>query len=225
MKIEELTLYTSQLKAQEDFYSEVLGLQIVHSSNDGITFIVGNTLLTFLERNHTNPYHFAINIPAHQIQEALVWLKQRVTIQCDNTKEIVDFPAWNAQSIYFYDADKNILEFIGRRDLAITIPTPFSGESLFEISEIGIATAHFEEKYTTLLTELKLEKFGGGKEVFAAFGSDNGLFILIDKTRKTWFPTNDKAYAADFRVKINVKGSKSLVHYKNEILSVQKNLE
>src|SRR5690554_1022636 len=219
MKIEELTLYTKKLNAQNFFYSQVLGLEETGVFTGGISFQVGDTLLKFIEKDTFQPYHFAFNVPADQIPEALVWLKGRVEIQRDGTNEIVDFPAWNARSIYFYDADNNILEFIGRKDIKTSISLPFSGRSFFEISEIGLATDNFDEKYHILLNDLNLNKFGGGKEVFAAFGSDNGLFILIDKSRKDWFPTNDKAHAADFKTIINLDEKRIEVEYTNQILS------
>lgn len=222
MKIEELTLYTKHLTAQKDFYAKVLGLDVYNFSKDEVTFKVGDTLLRFIGKDIAHPYHFAFNIPANQVQEALIWLKDRVAIQCDGTEEIVDFPAWNAESIYFYDADGNILEFIARKNLKTSTHIPFSDRSLFEISEIGLATSEFDKKYYTLLNELGLDKFGGGKEVFAAFGSEHGLFILIDKTRKNWFPTNDKAYAADFIVKTSLHGKKIIIEYKNETLSFKR---
>lgn len=219
MKIEELTLYTRRLSEQKVFYSQVLGLEETGSLRGSISFQVGHTLLKFIEKDTAAPYHFAFNIPAEQISEALEWLKKRVEIQRDGTNEVVDFPAWNARSIYFYDADHNILEFIGRKNIKTTISLPFSGRSLFEISEIGLATDKFEEIYHILHNDLKLNKFGGGKEVFAAFGSENGLFILIDKSRKDWFPTNDKAYAAEFKTILNLNDERIEIEYTNEILS------
>ncbi len=142
--------------------------------------------------------------------KALEWLKERVEIQKDVDAEIIDFPAWNAESIYFYDADKNILEFIARKNLDNGNPNSFTSNDLLEISEIGIATTDFKEKFDYLISDTGVAKFGGGKEVFCALGSET----------KDWFPTNDKAFAAEFIAKIELDEKLKIVEYKNETLSI-----
>jgi len=220
MKIKELSLYTTQIDAQKRFYGDTIGLEILQSNEKEIVFNTGHSILRFKKKATSNPYHFAFNIPSNKVKEALSWLNERVKIQKDGDSEIVDFPAWNAESIYFYDADKNILEFIARKDLENRNSDPFSSEDLLEISEIGLATNNFKEKFDFLLSEVGVPKYGGGKEVFCALGSENGLFILIDLTRKDWFPTNDKAFAADFSVKIELNDKIKTVEYKNETLLI-----
>ncbi|WP_034259800.1 VOC family protein [Aequorivita capsosiphonis] len=220
MKIRELTLHTTLIDAQKKFYGEKLGLQVVHSNEKEIAFKLGKTILKFIKTAKSKPYHFAFNIPSNKVTAALEWLKERVEIQKDGDFEIVDFPAWNAESIYFYDADKNILEFIARKNLDNHNSEPFNSEDLLEISEIGIATNEFKEKFDFLISEVGAPKFGGGKEVFSALGSETGLFILIDLNRKDWFPTNDKAFAADFVAKIELGGKPKTIQFKNEKLNL-----
>jgi hypothetical protein len=43
--------------------------------------------------------------------------------------------------------------------------------------------------------------FDGDFSSFCAVGNDEGLFILINKNEKKWFPTNDVAYTSDVIVK------------------------
>lgn len=219
MKIKELTLFTNQIAEQRHFYETILGLEIIEDAKNEISFKTGNSILKFQNKKESKPYHFAFNIPSNQIEGALSWLKERVEIQKDGSREIIDFPAWKANSIYFYDTDKNILEFIARKNLHNTSSNSFSSESILEISEIGIATNNFTEAYNFLTINAKLQKFSGKKEVFCAIGSETGLFILIDKNRKDWFPTNDKAYAADFNLTIEIKEQMKFIEYKNEILN------
>lgn len=218
MKIKELTLYTTQIDAQKQFYSNTLGLEILKSDENEIIFKIGKSDLKVIQKPKSEPYHFAFNIPSNKVNEALEWLKERVDIQKDVDAEIIDFPAWNAESIYFYDADKNILEFIARRNLDNRNSDPFTSKDLLEISEIGIAANNFKEKFDYLISQVGVAKFGGGEEVFCALGSENGLFILIDLNRKDWFPTNDKAFAAEFTVKIEIDGNLKTVEFKNETL-------
>lgn len=218
MKISELILYTTKIDAQKKFYSETLGLETLHSNGQEVSFKIGKTVLKFIKKSKSKPYHFAFNIPSNKVNESLKWLLERVEIQKDGDSEIVDFPAWNAESIYFYDADKNILEFIARKNLNNDNSNPFTANDLLEISEIGLATNNFKEKFDFLTSEVGVPKYGGGKEVFCALGSETGLFILIDIDRKDWFPTNDKAFAAGFVAKIELEEKLKTVAFKDETL-------
>jgi catechol-2,3-dioxygenase len=220
MRIKELTLYTSQISLQKKFYTDILGLKTETESESEVSFNAGRSILKFVKKETSEPYHFAFNIPSNKIYEALSWLKQRVEIQKDGNDEIVDFPSWNARSIYFYDADKNILEFIARKNLNNGSSNSFGPKSILEISEIGLATAHFNKKYDFLISEVGINKFSGGNEVFCAIGSETGLVILIDKNRKDWFPTNDKAYASGFRAKIEDLDKTKTFEFQNEKLKL-----
>ncbi|MGO3182880.1 MAG: VOC family protein [Aequorivita sp.] len=221
MKIIELTLYSTQIDAQKKFYGEKLGLEIIHSNEKGVSIKIGKTILRFIQKSVSKPYHFAFNIPSNKVTESLKWLKERVEIQKDGDADIVDFPAWNAESIYFYDADKNILEFIARKNLDNDNYEPFTSDDLLEISEIGLATTEFQEKFDFLISAVGVTKFGGGREVFSALGSETGLFILIDINKKDWFPTNDEAFSAEFIAKIELDGKLKTVEFKNETLLIR----
>ena len=221
MKIKELTLFTNQIEAQKDFYENLLGLELLNKYDHEISFKLQNSILKFVKNEDFHPYHFAFTIPTNKVKESLQWLKDRVAIIKDGDNEIVDFPAWNAESIYFYDADKNILEFIARKNLKNSTSEAFNSSDILEISEIGLATEDFEGKFQTLTSIPGIEKFSGGKEVFSAIGSERGLFILIDKTRKDWFPSSDKAYASEFTAKIETDNNPYIVKYQKEKLTYE----
>lgn len=221
MKIRELTLYTARIQAQKDFYKNLLGLKILSENDSGFSVQLKNSVLKFISNKACSPYHFAFTIPTNKISESLIWLKERLEIIKDGENEIVDFPNWNAQSIYFYDADKNILEFIVRNNLKNATRGDFNAGDILEISEIGLATEDFEGKLHLLTSISGIEKFSGGNEVFAAIGTERGLFILIDKNRKDWFPSNDKAYASAFSAKIETAVNLYKVEFKNENLIVR----
>lgn len=220
MRIVELILETRRISEQKEFYSEVLGLNLISSEKTRISFKIGKSILTLIENTSATPYHFAINIPSNQINESTAWLKERVEIQKDGENEIVDFPAWNSESVYFYDTEANILEFIARKNLENKSNETFSESSFLEISEIGLATSQFEEKYESLTSNIGLPKFGGSQEIFSALGSETGLIILIDKNKKDWFPTNDKAFASNFILKMEIENKRLSLEYKNEELKL-----
>lgn len=218
MQIKRLKIYTSNLSAQNRFYSEVLKLERIGQTKNSVSFKIGKTILKIEEATNSTPYHFAINIPSNQENEALDWLKTRVDILKDGKIEIQDFTAWNAKAMYFYDMDKNIVEFIARKNLDNQSKTAFDQNSLFEISEIGMPTNDIEKKFKLLNENFGLEIYSGGFDHFCAIGNETGLFICVDKNTKNWFPTNDKAYPSYFEVLINQNEIEYHIEYKNEKL-------
>lgn len=200
MIIKELRLYTSRLKEQTSFYSEVLGLGVKNRNTREVTFEIGQSLLTMIKTKEAKPYHFAINIPSNKAEEALIWLKSRVAVLKDGCNEIQEFTAWNARAIYFYDKDKNVVELISRKNLGNTRKREFASCQFLELSEIGMATEHIEEKFNRLNSEAKMSIFDGTFERFCAIGDEKGLFICINKYKKDWYPSGDKPFTADFEI-------------------------
>lgn len=220
MKIQELKIFTPNLLKQKRFYSSVLGLEIKKQSERNVSFIIGNSILTLEYRLEFTPYHFAINIPANKENEALNWLKKRVTILLDGVKEIQYFDFWNANAIYFYDKDKNIVELIARKNLQNDSDQEFDQKSFLEISEIGIPTVDINREFEILNTNTGIEIHSGNLERFCAIGSDNGLFIVINKThKKKWYPTEDKPLSSDFGIRFIERGNEYAFEYENEVLS------
>ena len=216
MKINELTIYTSQLEALSRFYSETLELPLIQSSRDHFAVQLGKSILHVKFRHDATPYHFAVNIPSNKIEEARDWLQDRVTILKDMGDEIVDFQDWNAKSIYFYDPDKNIVEFIARQDLGVFSDRPFDSKSLLAISEIGIPVSDISRTFDELKKLSGFEIYDGNFERFCAVGDENGLFIIINKNQKKWFPINDLAYSSDFEINLENLGEQLSFAFRNE---------
>ncbi|MFL1896072.1 VOC family protein [Aquimarina sp. 2-A2] len=216
MIIKSLKLYTSQLKEQTEFYSKVIGVEIVQKSTTSVTFNIGNSHLIFQFAQKSTPYHFAINIPANKTNEALHWLQSKVKILSDEDgKKIQDFSNWNAEAMYFYDKDHNIVELIARKNLSNHAQQTFSAASLLEISEIGVPSNHIKTQHNFLNELCAIKIFDGNFDHFCAIGDDHGLFICIDKDSKNWFPTGDKAYASDFEICFKEKEIMYNLAYKN----------
>ena len=206
MEIKELTIFTTHLEAQEAFYSQKLGLPILESSDTFFSIAIGYSVLNFEQHYRSVPYHLAINIPSNQDGEALSWLRKRVPLLGANGKEMVDFVNWNARSIYFYDEDHNIIELISRKSLSIDSIDTFDHHAFLGISEIGMAVDDVESTYHDLKRLSDFEIFDGNFDTFCAAGDENGLFILVNKHRKDWFPTGDKAFSADFMIRFKNRG-------------------
>lgn len=220
MKFRFLNVYTSRLKEQLQFYNEVLNLPVNKVSNSSFQIQIGYSLLEFSKSRSTKPYHVAFHIPARMEEQALEWLKKRVSILRAGNEEIIDFPAWQARSIYFYDQDRNIIEFISRKKLFEAGVNEFTAEQIIGISEIGLATENVGMNFKLLNDNYGLQKFTGDYERFCATGDDEGLFIIIDKHNKNWIPTGDTAYASPFEIEFSNEGAIYRTAYKNDRLQL-----
>jgi catechol 2,3-dioxygenase-like lactoylglutathione lyase family enzyme len=193
MRIKELTLLTNNLTGTKNFYGAKLGLHPVEEHSDFIVFRTGSTLLTFRLSAIDGPvYHIAFNIPHNKITEALLWCeKHRLHLLSYESKELVDFPNWNAKSIYFTDNGGNILEFIARYDLPNAISTHFGPEHILNVSETGVVVDNvpaFAEQFSKQYGVPYYEKQPAGPN-FTVLGDAEGLFIVVPEKRK-WFPTS-----------------------------------
>jgi len=216
MKINELKIFTARFDKQISFYSGTIGLKLIEKTEYEAIFQIGSSILTFIKSERSQPYHFAINIPANKENEALNWLKERVEILKDGNFEIQKFDDWNAWAIYFYDEDKNIVEFIARKNLKNEDQRIFNSDSLLEISEIGVSINDIKPIYDSLVQIANIQKYDGGFESFCALGDENGLFICINRNIKNWFPTGDKAYSSEFEINFQENGKYYILEFKNE---------
>jgi len=223
MKIKELKIFTAEVAKQLAFYSDVLGLEIKSQSESHVSLVIGKSILTFVYRKQFTPYHFAINIPSNKENEALGWLKKRVEILKNEESDIQYFDFWNAYAIYFYDADKNIVEFIARKNLNNDSDKDFDQNLVLEISEIGLPTNSIKQEFKVLNKNANLEIFSGGFESFCSIGDEKGMFICIDKgIKKYWFPTKDKPFSSDFLMDIEQLDKPFQIKYQKEVLEVNR---
>lgn len=201
MLVDELVIFTNNLEAQYAFYVDTLNISAINKTKSSFSLLIGKSVLTFQYHSYTKPYHFAINIPSNKEEEALVWLKKKVVIQKFHNEEIIDFINWNAKSIYFYDPDKNVVEFIARKNLNINTYDIFSSKQLLRISEIGMSVHNVNEIFVQLNEMQETPLYFGNTEWFCAAGDEYGLFIIIDQSKKGWMPNNDFAYTSDFKLR------------------------
>jgi catechol-2,3-dioxygenase len=200
MKIETLILTTNAVQQQLDFYRDTLGLKVLEQTERRAVFKAGQTRLEFIEATNSIPYHFAFNIPTNKAEEALEWSRERVAILKDEDNELIDFRSWNAKSLYFYDPDRNVVELIARRNLDIFSSGKFSPEQFLGISEIGMPVEDIEQTWHRLNKIGTLPVYSGNFENFCAMGDENGLFIVVDRRQKKWYPTEDPAMPSPFRI-------------------------
>lgn len=134
--------------------------------------------------------------------EAVQWLALRAErIANHEGNYLTVFDNWNAQSVYFYDNNSNIVEFITRFDRGSNNEEPFSAALIEAVSEIGLVTADPIAFGTELSARYPISFYHKGpkREDFAVLGDEYGLFIISGQSRH-WYPTEITAHAAPLSV-------------------------
>jgi len=194
-------LFTNNIQGQRHFYKNALGFELLLETSEKISFKTGASTLTFQHKENYKASHLAFNIPYNAINDALIWLRKRTEVLSFDGGFIADFKSWEAKAIYFYDADKNIMEFIARERIDIESDVAFTPRSILSISEMAIAANNIESIYNIINAMRPIAVFDGDFSRFCALGNDEGLFIVIDKNNKKWYPTMEEAFTSDFIIK------------------------
>lgn len=190
MQIRELQLVSAALSQQYDFYTRVFRFPVLQQTPDMFVLQVGSSRLTFTHTQDAprSVAHVAFNIPENQFAQAKDWLKARTPLvrNAPGADEFF-FEAWNAHAMYFTDPDGNILELIARHTLRSASERPFSGESILNISEIGIVTEDVPAQVAAIEARIGATVYSGpGSDTFTPVGDEEGLFIVVKRGRM-WF--------------------------------------
>jgi catechol-2,3-dioxygenase len=188
MQITALRIKTGNIHAQQHFYSGQLGLPSQITSNE-LRIQTGLSELQFVQDPaFTGRYHFAFDIPKNQFQAGVAWLEQRTALASDVTGNTrFEAGEWNADNVYFYDPQGNILELIARHELENATDKPFGPASLLCISEIGLASKDVFEMIAWFANTLEVRTYKSISDTFAPIGNANGLVIAVQENR-VWFP-------------------------------------
>lgn len=195
-----LELFTNALEAQKHFYTQLLDFKLIEEKERSFTVQAGSTELSFIYSPKPTVYHFAFNIPSFQMYQAIAWLRELVDIISYEGNEIQQFEDWNAEATYFADAGGNIVEFIARKNLNIETEEVFSSKNILNVSEIGVPVENIEENAILIDQHFGVKKYSGDLRDFGAFGDEEGMFIMVNKATKKWFPTNLLAKPAAFNL-------------------------
>ncbi len=207
MTIQEIELQTKDLAGMEAFYHQVMELPIARKTGDSISFIAGQSVITFrLREGDRSFYHFAFLIPENKLEEAYQWVTSRTSVlPYNHASNIADFANWNAHAFYFHDPQKNILEFIVHHDLKNASDAPFSSDAIIGLCEIGItvddvaeACQQFHEIYGVPYFEK-----GPYMDDFAVMGTEDCL-LIISATGRGWLPTGQPAGKYFLKTVLNI---------------------
>lgn len=208
MQIHELTIAAGNPEELKKFYSEELGFKEIEASTatDGFSFQCGYTRINFVPGDKDSRYHFAFNIRPDQLPASIDWLNDHKIELINNDKgpgKIVDFPAWRAKSVYFFDPAGNIVELIARAAIAPAGNAPkFSAASVCGVSEIGIVCHDVDAMRQWIETTHGVKGFARQENTgeFSAMGDDEGLLLLVPEGRP-WYMGNFDAHHFPIAIK------------------------
>jgi catechol-2,3-dioxygenase len=210
MLVKSVTLYTPSVERLRNFYINKMGFGLIRENSQSFTVQAGQSQLQFEEGEAAAPYHLAFNIPSNKAEDALLWLEHRVDVLPYQNEKLVNFESWQAKSIYFHDADKNIIEFIARQGIDIHSNEAFSPAQIVSVSEIGTPVRNVASAFFYLQQYLNIQEYDRHGEDFLAAGDEQGLFILVNYKNKTWIPAGDVALPMPYRMVLKNAGMPEL---------------
>lgn len=210
MKLTEIHMQTHAPDALAHFYEQLLELPTLQHADGTVQVTTGTSNLYFHPiSNGTQPfYHFAINIPNNQFEEAYSWLKARADLLTHAGKDWINFERINADSVYCYDPAGNIVELIARHDLPNASTAPFGPESFLEMSEMGLPVSDVETYVQHLCssTGMNVWKLSSINDTLTFVGDAHGMLIIVVENRD-WLMTNKPAAAFPAEVLIDGHGT------------------
>lgn len=220
MEIQRLTLHTDQLKIMKDFYTRGLGFSLHGESQESFQIKAGTSVLEFTDKHAAGRpfYHYALNIPSNQFQEAKAWLKGKTTLLLEDGEDEADFSFWPAHSCYFEDPAGNIVELVARYKENPINESAFSVNSVLNISEIGLVVKDAKRVGEQLEAIGILESEGdpiSNSSLNFMQENKNGVFILLTNTGRRWLFSDKKSEI--FPLKITLE--------KDIVLGVDEKLE
>jgi len=224
MTIKELTIFSTNPEKQGAFYREVLGLDVITVSARHVSVQVGTSFLHFKKGDKKYIYHYCFLIPKNKIIEAANWLSHRLDpIQEEDGKMIHRSENWDAEQIYFFDADGNVAEFIMHNELDNASKKAFNENQILSVCEIGMAVTDLAQIDEVMKRELGLTLWDGNLSRFAVFGDANGRFISVNNlVKKTWYPTDLPIEKSPYEAIIGVGSDSFRVNFQAEQFTATK---
>ncbi len=198
MKIKRLTLQTDKLEILKEFYTQCLGLPLYGEGPECFQLKVGVSILKFTNKAVIGKpyYHYALNIPSNQFQEAKEWLKGKTKLLLEDGEDEADFSLLTAHSCYFEDPAGNIVELIARYNENPINESPFSANNILNISEIGLVVKDAISVSEELKAIKIIEKYGNpitNSSLGFMQEDKNGVFILLTSIGRRWLFSEKKS--------------------------------
>lgn len=221
MRIKKITLYSSDLPTQMEFFRDILGFEITRESPQTFSLQVGWTTLIFEKTSEKFQYHYCFLIPSNQFEEAYNWFDSRLNLISLDDQSIFDFESWNARSFYFYDGNGNVGECIARNDLNNKSRDPFSHASLMCLNEVGTTTDDIPSLNARLEKSLGSSFWKGNTHRFGTHGDQEGLLLLVNNNLKEdWFPTKVPTQSAPYQAEVQTSKGDFRLEYSDQQIKI-----
>lgn len=223
MLIKSLTLFTFQMEAQKNFFAK-MGFKIDEEDQKSIAIQVGSSRLIFKKSLQDYLYHYCFLIPGNMLDSALDWMRQN-GIQPLEWEDAIIHPhhAWKAKSVYFFDGDGNLAEFIIRKEMDNDRPGFFEQNAIINLNEIGMPTEDITAFNEMLSSTMGTRFWKGDYNRFGTHGDQEGMFLLPNPNiKKTWFPTEIQIKPCPFEAVIEHLSLDYRVTFRNSGLQISK---
>jgi len=172
MRIRQLTLASSDPAAQAAFWSGTLGLPVRERGDGAIEVQLRDSMIRFEQAtSQIDPrYHFAINIPRGQIEDAAASMAERHELLAfhDDPDEqegaTIVRTDRGASTFYFLDAGGNVVELVASPYLDNDSDASFGPACFLEVAEIGVATTDIGSTREAIQEVLGADVHWGGRE-------------------------------------------------------------
>lgn len=192
--IRELVLECKDLALVKDFWVNRMGMELLAQNATSFSVRIGTSKLKFVRHpgNASPFYHFAVNIPENQIEQAFEWIRERAqVIRQDGTgAEIIHKPLFNAHSLFFHDPAGNVVELTARHVLTNTLEGTFTKNMLLKISEVSIITKNTRECAELMTAQLGVREFERSTTGYKPIGGAEGILAFV-VTGKTFLPSEN----------------------------------
>jgi len=217
-----ITGMASEMYQIRNFWENTIGCEVVGETFNSFTLKIGSSLLTF-KPNYTNSnrpqYHFAVLVPANQIENCLNWLKNggkkkdgkaiQIWRSGESNAEIIQSPLYNSSSVYFADYGGNIIELVARRNLDNPEIGEFSSDMFKEINTVSIITKDVRAAKDLIQEDLGYLPLDRSTSGFKVMGNANGLINLVVQDRI--LPPTETEKAFPFEMELVVQNPDSIV--------------
>lgn len=209
MFINKATLITKQLEEMRVFYSELLDLPLISSSDTSFAVQIGTSILSFIQSDsmEETQYHFAFNIPSNQFKEAKQWAQTKVDLLKEDGEDEVYFKRSNAHSLYFLDPCENVVELIAHHDVSPSSNEEyFTSDMLLNIGEMNITTEdvlYVGEKLRQLGMPVRHSKQLEKNSLNFIGEHKDGTFLLLGPSDRTWYFSSKKAIISPITLELS----------------------